>query len=230
MFELLRRVSTPPSDLMGIIHYVRGRWRAKLAVKGAVRLIAVSVAIFFALAYGMQWARFSPASILGSRFLLLAALFASIYFFLVKPLRRKVTDEQVALYLEEKEPSLQTMLVSAVESSRDGRHWESSALVRRLIEQAIERCCSADTARRAEHGPLRTNGAVFAAVVTVAVLAVLLGPAFFRHALSAVLLVSRSIEAAAPYKIAVTPGNASVPKGADQTVTARLDGFKPEKG
>ena len=36
MFEFLRRVSTPPSDLMGIIHYVRGRWRAKLAVKGAV--------------------------------------------------------------------------------------------------------------------------------------------------------------------------------------------------
>ena len=24
MFEFLRRVSTPPSDLMGIIHYVRG--------------------------------------------------------------------------------------------------------------------------------------------------------------------------------------------------------------
>jgi hypothetical protein len=40
-----------------------------------------------------------------------------------------------------------------------------------------------------------------------------------------VLLVQRSVEAAAPYKIAVTPGNASVPKGADQTVTARLAGF-----
>ena len=225
MFEFLRRASTPPSDLMGIIHYVRARWRAKLAVKGAVRIIAISVAIFFALAYGMQWARFSPLSILASRLLFGAALVSLVYFFLVKPLRRRVTDEQVALYLEEKEPTLQTMLVSAVESSREGRHWESTALVRKLIEQAIERCCQADTARRAEHGPLRTNGAVFAAVVAAAVLLVLLGPAFFRHALSAVLLVQRSVEAAAPYKIAVTPGNASVPKGADQTVTARLDGF-----
>ena len=107
-----------------------------------MRVIAVSVAIFFALAYGMQWARFSPASILASRILLFAALLTSMYFFLVKPLRRRVTDEQVALYLEEKEPTLQTMLVSAVESSRDGRHWESTALVRKLIEQAIERCCS----------------------------------------------------------------------------------------
>ena len=186
MFEFLRRASTPPSDLMGIIHYVRARWRAKLAVKGAVRIIAISVAIFFALAYGMQWARFSPLSILASRLLFGAALVSLVYFFLVKPLRRRVTDEQVALYLEEKGPTLQTMLVSAVESSREGRHWESTALVRKLIEQAIERCCQADTARRAEHGPLRTNGAVFAAVVAAAVLLVLLGPAFFRHALSAV--------------------------------------------
>jgi hypothetical protein len=90
------------------------------------------------------------------------ALVALVYFFLVKPLRRRVTDEQVALYLEEKEPTLQTMLVSAVGVEPRGRHWESTALVRKLIEQAIERCCHADTARRAEHGPLRTNGAVFA--------------------------------------------------------------------
>src|SRR5262249_52380652 len=130
--------------------------------------------------------------------------------------------------LEEKEPSLQTMLVSAVESSREGRHWESTALVSKLIEQAIERCLQADTARRAEHKPLQRNGAVFGAIVTAAILAVLVGPAFFRHALSAVLLVSRSVEAAAPYKIAVTPGNISVPKGADQSITAKLDGFSAE--
>ena len=34
------------------------------------------------------------------------------------PLRRKVTDEQVALYLEEHEPSLQATLLSAVEASQ----------------------------------------------------------------------------------------------------------------
>ena len=229
MLDFLRHASTPPSDLIGIIRYVRARWRAKLAVKGAVRLLAVSVAIFFALAYTMQWARFSPASILSSRILLAVAFVTSAYFFLVRPLRRQVTDEQVALYLEEKEPSLQTMLVSAVESNREGRHWESTALVRKLIEQAVEVCARADAPRRAEHGPLRMNGAVFASIITAALLALLLGPAFFRHALSAVLLVSRSVEApAAPYKIAVTPGNASVPKGADETITAHLDGFNAD--
>jgi hypothetical protein len=228
MFDFLRRASTPPADLLGIIRFVRARWRARLAVKGAVRAVVMNVVVFFALAYLMEWSRFTPASILFSRLVLAASIVGSLYFFLVKPLRRRVSDDQVALYLEEKEPSLQTMLISAVESSREGRHWESSALVQKLVAQAIERCCEADTARRAEHGPLRVNGAVFAGVVTVAILAVLLGPAFFRHALSAVLIVSQSIEAAAPYKIAVTPGNISVPKGADQTITGRLSGFNAQ--
>src|SRR5258705_1495013 len=176
----------------------------------------------------MRGARSPPASILFSRLVLAASIVGSIYFFVIKPLRRRVSDDQVALYLEEKEPSLQTMLISAVESSREGRHWESSALVEKLVAQAIEKCCEADTARRAEHGPLRVNGAVFAGVVTAAMLAVLLGPAFFRHALSAVLIVSQSAEAAAPYKIAVTPGNISLPKGADQTITAKLLGFNAQ--
>src|SRR5258706_6623374 len=229
MLDFLRNASTPPRDLLGIIRYVRARWRAKLAVKGAVRVFVASVVVFFALAYTMQWSRFTPESILFSRLALAAAIVITTYFFLLKPLRRRVTDDQVALYLEEKEPSLGTMLVSAVESSREGRHWESTALVDKLVQQAIEKCCEADAPRRAEHGPLRTNGAGFVGVVTAAILAVLLGPAFFRDALSAVLILSQSIEAVAPYKIAVTPGNISVPKGADQTIRARLTGFNAQE-
>src|SRR5438105_9574139 len=228
MLDFLRSASTPPTDLLGIIRYVRARWRARLAVKGAVRAFVVNVGVFFALAYLMQWSRFTPASILFARLVLAASIVFSVYFLLVKPLRRKVTDDQVALYLEEKEPSLQTMLISAVESSREGRHWESSALVEKLVAQAIEKCCEADAPRRAEHGPLRVNGALSAGVVSAAILAVLFGPAFFRSALSAVLVVSRSVEAAAPYKVSVTPGDASVPKGADQTINAKPSGFSAQ--
>ena len=43
--------------------------------------------------------------------------------------------------------------------------------------------------------------------------------------MSALLIISRSAEAASPYKIDVTPGNARVPKGADQNVRAKLLGF-----
>jgi len=224
--EYLRRRSTPPSDLTDVIREVRSRWRLKLMLRGVVRSIGVAVALFLVAAYGMEWARFTPSSIIAARILLASAVVASVFYFLVRPFRRRVTDEQVALYLEEHEPSLQATLVSAVEVSRGGGL--SDALVRRLVEQALEACASTNAARRVEEVPLRRWAGLLAALSAAAVLVVLLGPAFVRNALSAILLVQRSVEAAAPYRIDVTPGHATVPKGADQTIGARLSGFGAE--
>jgi hypothetical protein len=226
-----KRRSTPPSNLTEVIHDVRSRWRMKLALRGAVRSIGVAVALFFVAAYALEWARFSPSSIIAARVLLLAAVLGSVYYFLIRPLRRRVTDEQVALYLEEHEPSLQATLISAVEANGHGSHANesaSAALVRRLVEQALEACAATDAVRRVEQVPLRRWGIVLGSVAAATILIVLLGPAFLRSALSALLLVQRSVEAAAPYRIEVTPGNATVPKGADQTITARLLGFSSD--
>jgi hypothetical protein len=225
--DYLRRRSTPPTNLTEIICEARRRWRLKLALRGLVRAVIVVLALLFAAAYGMEWARFSPTSILAARMLIGLAIIGSLFYFLVRPLRRRVTDEQVALYLEEHEPSLQATLMSAVEASK-GSGDTSAALVRKLVEQALEVCASTDAARRVEDIPLKRWGAVLAGAALASILAVALGPAFLRNALSAILLVQRSVEAAAPYRIEVTPGNATVPKGADQTVSARLSGFGAE--
>src|SRR6185503_16963916 len=106
-----------------------------------------------------------------ARVAMLVVLAASAYWFLWVPLRHRVTDEQVALYLEENEPSLEATLLSAVEAHRAGREPESPVLVRRLIEQAIERCCSVDASRRVEQAPLRRWSGVLAGLSAVAILA-----------------------------------------------------------
>src|SRR6266545_6091348 len=173
MLDFLRRRSAPPTDLMQIIGEVRTRWRMKLALRGTVTALAVVVALVLVAAYGMEWARFSPASIITARILLALGVVASVGYFLVRPLRRRVTDEQVALYLEENEPSLEATLVSAVEANRTGSGSESVVLVRRLIEQAIERCCSVNASRRIEQEPLRRWGAMLGGVTVVAILALL---------------------------------------------------------
>jgi hypothetical protein len=212
-------------SLLQIIAAVRRRWRLKLAMRGAARVAVVALVLLLIAAWGLEWARFTSVSIIAARVGLVLALLASIGWFIVRPLRRRVTDEQVALYLEEHEPRLQATLISAVEASRAGRPVQSSALVNRLVEQAIERCAELDAAHRVEQTPLRRWGAVLGAVAVAAALAILVGPAFIRNAVSAMLLVSRDVEAAAPYRIEVKPGNAKVPKGADQSVTAMLSGF-----
>ena len=225
--EYLRRRSTTTSNLTQVIRSLRSRWRLKLALRGVVRVVAIALALLLTAAYGMEWARFSASSIIAARVLIAVVLLASIFYFLVQPLRRRVTDEQVALYLEEHEPSLQAILVSAVEADRSGSD-ASGQLVRRLVEQAIEACVSTDAARRVEEASLRRWSALLAGAAVVGVLAVLLGPAFVRHAMSAILLVQRGVEAAAPYRIEVSPGDATVPKGADQVISARLAGFAAE--
>jgi uncharacterized protein DUF4175 len=227
MLEYLRRQSAPPTTLLEIIAAVRSRWRLKLALRGALAIAVIGFALFLLTAYGLQWARFSGASIVLARVLMIAGAVGLVAWFLVKPLRRRVTDEQVAMYLEEHEPTLQATLLSAVETSREGHVPESAALVRRVIEQAIEAVARMDAANGVERIPLRRYAAATGATALVALLAVLLGPAFLRHAMTALVLIP-SVQAASPYKIDVTPGDITVPKGADQKVAAVLSGFNSE--
>ena len=139
-----------------------------------------------------------------------------------------VSPRQVALYLEEHEPSLQATLLSAVETSQSGHVPESAALVRRVVEQAIEACTRIDASKRVEEQPLRRYAVSLAAVALVALLALWLGPAFLRNAMSAMLLLSSNVQAASPYRTRSRRANATVPKGSDQTVTAKLYGFDSE--
>jgi len=48
-----QRRSTPPSNLTEVIRDVKSRWRMKLALRGAVRSVAVAVAVFFIAAYAL---------------------------------------------------------------------------------------------------------------------------------------------------------------------------------
>src|SRR3954463_11059747 len=157
-----------PRTLLDIIQQARSRWRMKLALRGVVRVAAIAFVLLLVAAYGLNWARFTATSILVARVALFVTLLAAVAWFLVKPLRRKVTDEQVALYLEEHEPSLQATLLSAVEASQSG-HPQSAALVQRVVEQAIERCAAVDASVRAERLPLRRYAVALVTVAAVAI-------------------------------------------------------------
>ena len=145
--------STQPTHLLDIIGEVRKRWRLKLALRGALRVGVVAAVLLFLAAYGIEQARFSPVSVWAARAVMIGALLASGYWFILRPLRRRVSDDQVALYLEEHEPSLQATLLSAVEASRSGNP-ASVSLVQRVVEQAVEACARVGASRRADQAPL----------------------------------------------------------------------------
>ena len=217
------------SDLLAVIREVRRRWRLKLALRGAA-LAAGCVAVALVLsAVTLQWMRFTPESILLFRVVLASVVALLAYVFMVRPMLRRVTDEQVAMYLEEHEPSLEAAIISAVEAERNGVSTESPALVRKLVQNAVEKVRAIEDGRRVERDPVRRYSGALGGVLAIAAAIFLLGPAYMRHALSALLVISRSVEAAAPYRIEVTPGHTTIPRGADQPITAKLIGFQSDQ-
>jgi hypothetical protein len=217
------------SDLVAIIHDVRRRWRMKLALRGAALALACMAAALVLSAMGLQWRRSTPESILLFSIVIAAVLAVVAYAFLVKPLLRSVSDEQVALYLEEHEPSLEAAIISAVEAERSGLAAQSPVLVRKLVESAVDKCRAIEHGRRVERTHVRQYSGALGGVLAIAAAIFLLGPAYMRHALSALLVISRSVEAASPYHIEVSPGGKTIPRGADQAITAKLIGFQADQ-
>ncbi len=229
MTDQIRRMDTA-SELVEIIGQVRRRWRMKLALRGALGVVSLGVLVLLASAFGLESWRFTPGAIITFRVIVGLSLAGLVGYLFVRPLMRRATDEQVALYLEEHEPSLQAAIISAVDAEHGGSGSPYSvALVGRLVESAVEKARAIDAGRGVERAPVRRYSATLAAITLAAIALFTLGPAYLRHALSALLVISRDVEAAAPYSIEVTPGNATVARGADQNFTATLAGFDAEQ-
>ncbi len=215
------------SELVRIIRQVRRRWRLRLAARAGAILLAAGVAAVLVGSWALQHAAFSPGSITVFRVLAYLVLAGLAVWYGVVPQLRRPSDAQVALYLEEHEPSLNAAVVSAVElgDHPGGRADLSDALLRRLVRDALERAHAVDDGRRIERATLRRASGALVATAVIGLLVVLTGPGFFRSGAAALLQPWRQAEAATPYRILVTPGNATVPRGADVTVSAALSGF-----
>src|SRR4051812_44199122 len=216
------------SELTTIIRDIRKRWRMKLALRGAMFVVGGAILALLLSAYALEHLKFSPGSIIAFRIAMVAVSGILGWYFFVRPQWRKVTNQQVALYLEECEPSLETAILSALEAEKQSPD-HSPALARRLVEQAMARCQAIEHGRRLEAQPVRQYASVIAGTIAAAMLILLLGPAYFRQGASALLRLSGSLVEASPYRIEVKPGSVVVPRGSDQVISARLQGFNSEQ-
>src|ERR1700742_41766 len=105
------------SELLDVIRRVRNRWRMRLALRGAVIVVAGTLLALLLSASSLEALRFSPSAIIGFRLAAFIIFAGLVWLGFVRPLLKRVTDSQVALYLEESDPSLQAAILSAVETS-----------------------------------------------------------------------------------------------------------------
>ncbi len=220
---------TDRDEILRVIRQVRNRWRLRIALRGFAVVIAALLGTLVVSAWGLEVYRFTPAAIITFRIVTYGALLGFGWWFFVRPLLRHVSDEQVALYLEEHEPSLQAAVLSAVEETRKGDRAAgldySPKLVGKLVESAAEKIRDVDMGRAVEHQRIQGSSGWLGAGVVLALLLFLFGPTYLRHGVMALLTPMGSAEAASPYRIAVFPGDATIARGSDQAITATLDGF-----
>ena len=218
-------------EIFRAIRHVRNRWRLRVALRGVAVLLAAALGTLIVSSWGLEVYRFTPAAIITFRILTYAALLGFGWWFCIRPVSRRVSDEQVALYLEEHEPSLQATVLSAVEEAQKGDRSaafdHSPELVQRLIESAVEKIRDVDMGRSVEHRNIQGSSGWLGAAAVVALLLFMFGPAYLRHGVMA-LLPMGSAEAASPYLIDVLPGDVTMARGADQEITASLQGFETE--
>ena len=216
-------------ELFDVIRRVRNRWRLRVLLRGTAVVAAAGVAAFLASSYGLELFKFSAASVIAFRVLTWLTLGGLLYWFLIRPLAHAIPDQRVALYLEEHDPSLQAAVLSALEETQRGERTDSPdyspALVDRLVQDAVEHCRALDWGAAVEREKIRRSSGYLAVVSAAALLVFLLGPSYLRDGASALLTPIGSLEAASPYHIDVFPGDATIARGSDPTITAQLLGF-----
>lgn len=217
--------------LLAAIRSVRNRWRLRLFLSGLTLVLGGALLALLAGAWVMQHYRFEPSVVTGVRigtWLVIAALAAR---FILLPLLRRASDTQVALYLEEHDPTLEAVVLSAVESTAPGTpdSARSQYLVARLVDRAVARTKAVGAGAGLEGRSITFSLASIAGIIIIAVLTLGTGPAFLRTGARFIAAPWTSAEEARPYYIVVDPGNAEVARGGGQLIRAQLHGFDADE-
>ncbi len=227
--------SPPPAALVDIIRRVRARWRLRRVLTGLALAFAASVVILGISAWAMDALRYETwvvRTFQVSAWLLVAGALAR---FLWSPLRSRVTDHQVALYVEEHDASLRETVVSGVElgpdleSGKVGDAGVSPELAHIVVKEAIRRCEEGNVGQAVEAASLRRTASAFGSVLVAIAGLALIAPPVLHSGMALLFTPWRDISDANPYRILVEPGDVVLVTGSDRWIDARLEGFTAER-
>lgn len=215
-------------ELIGVIRRVRSRWRTRRLLLGGAVLAVAALGAFGLASVAIEAARYAPWVVRSLAVLTWGVVAAVVWGFLLRPLRSRVSDRRVALYVEEHDPTLRETVLSGVELGEGASRRSagvSRELTRLVVEEAIRRCEDLDQGRRIETGGLRRAAGALATAVGVAVVASVFAPAELWRGAGLLMAPWSDIEDRNPYRVLVEPGDAAIARDADLWVAARLEGF-----
>ena len=212
-------MSDAPQAVHALVSEIKRRWRRRALLRGAalslLTLLSVTLVLVLLRVAGLPGTALTAGGVLGG-----LAVLAVAGWFVVRPGLRRISDRQVALFVEERVPELEDRLNSAVELGTAGdRAADHSALIDRLMDDAARQVTSIPTGalmdrwqvRRLFYGAAALLGVVL--LVSYASLDALRTPAP-GGALTRVALQ--------PPSLTVTPGDKEIEQGATQEITVSV--------
>ncbi len=217
-----------PASLTTLLHRARRRWRLRhLAVGVAVTVAAVMLVIATG-SLALEAARFSAGAITAARVVLGIVTAVVVGRWIAWPLVRRLPDDRLALYLEERVPQLGGAVLTAVALRCQADSGHSAMLERGLVADATRRLGTTPAVPLLERPTTIRALSIAMAVVVVSGLAFQFGPAFLRTGALRLLAPWQDAAATPVYAIALEPQSIVVARGSDVQLAATLAGFESE--
>jgi len=213
-------------ELQRSIDQVRRRMRAIALARGAALFLGLSLVVVGVAILLIDHWNYTAAALSQVRLVSLLVILALLAWFLVRPLLRKVSDAQLARYIEERNPELQERLITAVEASQHAG--EPNPLLPAVIHDAFINVRKVDVPRLFNPREPRLSALIAAVLLVAAVLLFVMGPEYLRYGGSKLYANWMNSDKPPIYFVEVLPGSTTVKKGADQPISARLVGFESE--
>lgn len=222
------RVKQPHAEIMNVVRQVRRRWRLKLMLRGLALTLTGMLLTFLVSASTLELLRFQEGPVVAFRVALWTVVGLCLVRWVLWPLFRRVSDERVALYLEEHEPALASSVLTVVEAPHHADP-AREAILTAVAERAMEHCQRIEGGKRIERTAIRRSSGVLGGLTLASVLFVVLGPSFIRSGASALFFPNRPAAAVNPYSVTVVPGDTTISRNSDLMITAALHGFESDE-
>jgi len=212
-------------SLSRVIDQLRQRWRLRLLLNGLFLTLTFMTVLFVICSALLNHWHFADPAVWLLRFVMLVTLVGLLLQFCARPLRRRVGDAKVALYLQEHEPALKSVVLGAVDAQNAALPDTSPRLVTHLVEQALDACAGVGYGHSVEKRKLSRAGAKLGLVLLVIGALIVSAPEFLRFSTAALLMPWTNANQYSPYRIELAPGNIEIARGSDQLISAQIAGF-----
>src|SRR5829696_4315036 len=222
---------SPETNLLqDLLRRARSRRQLLLSLRGVAITVGVVAALLLLTGWAAHRYRYNGSALLTLRIGALLMVLTTLYFALIRPLFKRISDARLARLIEEHSPGTEDRLVTAVEYSNGNIESRvSPAIVNRLYQDANSASAMLDIGNVIRRSRLMWYGG--AALASLLLFAGVLkwGPKEISQGVAQ--LVTPTTAAASPnaMSIKVKPGTARVPKGSDQDITATLVNFDSQQ-